>query len=250
MEGGRGGASSPRRTLLRLTSCPSPALVPYYSSVGFERELRVLEEAIRRLTGEYDAFLYASTAGSKPPVESRKHVDQMIRRLSAVTLDDAADRYRFSTLQGRYTALAERWERLQGEKEAGRRPGLYGHFATEPSPARSPGVEPPHSGASNAAASASVRDRGSAAATPDRLLFERYVGARRARGESVEAYVFEEFAESLKKERMRLKEKLGAEIVFDVAERDGRVKLVARRVGVGADPGAGLPAGKAKGVKK
>jgi len=237
MEGGRGGASSPRRTLLRLTSCPSPALVPYYSSVGFERELRVLEEAIRRLTGEYDAFLYGSTAGSKPPVESRKHVDQMIRRLSTITLDDAADRYRFSTLQGRYTTLAERWERLQGEKEAGRRPGLYGHFATEP----------PHSGTSNAGASASVRDRGSAAATPDRLLFERYVGARRARGESVDAYVFEEFAESLEKERMRLKEKLGAEIVFDVAERDGRVKLVARRGG--AAPGAGLPE-NANGVKK
>jgi len=92
----------------------------------WDRELYVLEEAIRRLGAEYDAFFYGSV--SKPPVESRKHVEQMIRQLGGMAADSAADRYRFSTLQGRYNALCDRWERLQEEKEAGRRPGLYGHF--------------------------------------------------------------------------------------------------------------------------
>ena len=52
----------------------------------------------------------------------------MVRRLNATEDMSAAERYRFGTLQGRFSALCDRWEKLQGEKEAGRRPGLYGHF--------------------------------------------------------------------------------------------------------------------------
>jgi hypothetical protein len=56
----------------------------------------------------------------------------MFRRLNALESMPSAERYRFSTLQGRYALLIDRWERLQGEKEAGRRPGLYGHFREAP----------------------------------------------------------------------------------------------------------------------
>ena len=96
------------------------------SEAGFERELLVLEQSIRRLTAECDAFLYGSA--SKPPVEGRRHIEEMLRRLNASDSMSSAERYRFSTLQGRFFALVERWERLLGEKESGRRPGLYGHF--------------------------------------------------------------------------------------------------------------------------
>ena len=193
----------------------------------WERELGVLEEAIHRLIAEYDAFLYGTAA--KPPSESRNHVDQMLRRLSSVTFDAAAERYRFNTLQGRYASLTERWERLQTEKESGKRPGMYGHFASAsqrppaaPSPART-------AAALNAAPPRSVEGTEDAASA-DRRLFEKYVAARKARGENVEGYVFQKFAESLAKERARIAERLGSEaVVFDVAERDGRVKLVARR---------------------
>jgi hypothetical protein len=191
--------------------------------MSWDRELHVLEEAIRRLNAEYDAFLYG--AASKPPVESRKHVEQMIRRLLAESADSAADRFRFATLQGRFNALGERWERLQDEKESGRRPGLYGHFTPERSPRTDPGA--------NVRRSADVEEERQAAAAA-RGLFERYVAARRAKGESMEGYPFERFVQSLERERERLKERLGtAEIEFDVAERDGKVKLIARRSGAG-----------------
>jgi hypothetical protein len=207
--------------------------------VAWDRELEVLEEAIRRLGAEYDAFLYGTA--TRPPVESRKHVEQMIRRLSGVSFDVAAERYRFATLQGRYTTLTERWERLQGEKESGRRPGLYGHFV--------PGGERPHGAGGgpaapaplktpNAAGSGSVEGPG-ASAGADRHLFETYLGARRARGESVEGYDFQKFAESLARERARLRERLGTEdVVFEVAEREGKVKLIAKRAA--AEGGAPL----------
>lgn len=194
------------------------------SSPAWDRELRVLEEALRRLNAEYDAFLYGSA--SKPPVKSRKNVDEMFRRLNAQDSMPAADRYRFSTLQGRYAILNERWARLQEEKEAGRRPGLYGHFQE---------VSPSPSGA-NTSPPASVQEgqRGVSAGS-DRELFERYIAARKARGEDVSGYRLEGFLEGLERERRKVGERLGvSEVVFEVTERDGRVRLIAKKKPRGA----------------
>ena len=191
------------------------------SSSGWDRELAVLQEAIRRLTAECDAFLYGSVP--KPPVQTRRHIEEMIRRLNESEAMSAAERYRFSTLQGRFSALIERWERLQGEKEAGRRPGIYGHFREAPP---SPGPAGP-----NAGPAASVQEeRRALPADSDRELFDRYVAAKKARGEDVSGYRLEGFLEGLERERRKVRERLGAgEVVFDVAERDGRVRLIAKK---------------------
>jgi hypothetical protein len=204
----------------------SPAGRAAVSASSFDRELRVLEEALKRLNAEYDGFLYGSS--SKPPIPTRRHVEEMVRRLNASEDMSAAERYRFSTLQGRFAALTERWDRLQGEKEAGRRPGLYGHF-------RAPGGgdgSPERVKAPNAGPPPSVQQerRGPTAGGSDQDLFERYVAARKSRGEDVSGYRLEGFVEGLERERRKVRERFGeGEIVFDVAERDGRVRLVARR---------------------
>ncbi len=191
------------------------------SSSGFERELHVLEEAIRRMTAECDAFLYGSVP--RPPVQTRRRIEEMIRRLNASEAMSAGERYRFSSLQGRFSALLERWERLQAEKEAGRRPGIYGHFRE---PAAASGSPRP-----NAAQAASVEEeRRALPADSDRDLFERYVAAKKARGEDVSGYRLEGFLEGLERERRKVRERLGAaDVVFDVAERDGRVRLIAKK---------------------
>jgi hypothetical protein len=194
--------------------------------VPWDRELHVLEEAIRRLTADYDAFLYGT--GAKPPVEGRKHVEEMIRQLNAAPSDAAADQYRFATLQGRYNALRDRWERLQSEKESGRRPGLYGHFAGGAGESAPPHPAPAAT-RPNVSPLASVQ-QSREARSPERDLFDRYVTAKRARGESVSEYTYEHFVKTLEAERQKLRQRLGDEdVVFDVAERDGRVRLVARR---------------------
>jgi hypothetical protein len=65
---------------------------------------------------------------------------------------------------------------------------------------------------------------------PDRELFERYVAAKKSRGEDVSGYRLEGFLEGLERERRKVRERLGNEdILFDVTERDGRVRLVARK---------------------
>src|SRR5215813_2187464 len=122
--------------------------------MGWERELQLLERAIQRANAEYDAFLFG--AAKKPPVETRKTVDEMIRRLSAAEPDSAADRYRFGTLQGRYVALCERWERLQSEKESGLRPGVHGGFARESRQVAAPLPPLPRRGAPNERGGGSV----------------------------------------------------------------------------------------------
>ena len=198
--------------------------------MSWERELAVLNEAIRRLNAEYDAFLYGSVG--KPPIESRRHVEQMFRRLSGSASDSAADHYQLSTLEGRFATLCERWERLQAEKEAGLRPGIRAGFVSQLSPApaaeghpagRAPASSP------NAPPSASVKSGKRAGSAADRDLFERYVSARRRMGEDVGGYRLEDFLARLEEERERLRQRLGGdEVEFDVAEREGRVRLVAR----------------------
>ena len=199
---------------------------PDQSDAGFERELFVLEQAIKRLTADSDAFLYGSS--SKPPLEARKHVEEMLRRLNASEAMSSAERYRFSTLQGRFFSLVERWERLLAEKESGRRPGLYGHFRpSAPAPPAPPG--PPS--APNAGRPGSVEgERGAVPADLDRDLFERYVAAKKARGEDVSGYRLSGFLEGLERERRKLREQAGAgDVAFEVAERDGRVRLIAKK---------------------
>ena len=192
------------------------------SSESWERELRVLEEALRRLSAENDAFLYGSV--SKPPTATRKHVEEMVRRLNASESMSSAERYRFSTLQGKFSTLTERFERLLAEKEAGRRPGLYGHFqahgGASPAPA-GPNAERPAS---------VIEERRAGPADTDRDLFDRYVAAKKARGEDVSGYRLEGFLEGLERERRKVREKFGeTDIAFEVAERDGRVRLVAKK---------------------
>jgi hypothetical protein len=132
----------------------------------------------------------------------------------------AAERYRFSTLQGRFSALTERWERLQEEKEAGRRPGLYGHFREVPA-AHTPNTSAP---------SSVQEERPPASGSSDRDLFEKYLNARKARGEDVSGYRLEGFLEGLERERRKAGERLGSgEIIFEVTERDGRVRLIAKK---------------------
>jgi len=195
--------------------------------MSWELDLQALERAIAVVNAEYDAFLYGTAA--KPPVESRKNVDRLIRILGRGEPENAVDRYRFSTIQGRWSTLIDRWERLQGEKEAGKRPGLYGRFGP---PGRETGAAAPDSRlpARNAEDSGSVDSKTSPSPDSRRELFERYLAARRGRGESAEGLSFERFTESLARETERVRERFGgADVEFDVAERDGKIKLVARR---------------------
>jgi hypothetical protein len=199
--------------------------------MGFERELAELERAIERLNHEYGAFLYGAAA--KVPAESRRRVEETLRRLNGVEMEAAADRYRFASLQGHFNVLAERWQRQQAEKEEGKRPGFY---ATLSAPAvRSTATVPrPSHGVFtsdlNASATASVQRERPSAAEPGRDLFESFVGAKKALGEDVSGYEYQQFMKNLERERRKIEERTGTEdFEFEVKQSDGSVRLVAKR---------------------
>lgn len=176
-----------------------------------EKEFSALEQAIGRLSHEYDVFLYGT--GAKLPLESRHRVEDMIRSLSNQKIDAAAERFRLNTIVGRFSAQCERWERAVRDKEEGRMPA--GRPTT--APAATPNVSP----------AASVKPP--SAKSPDQELFERYREARNSRGEDVSRLSFEKFRELLAGERQKLLTRTGkSEWEFDLAADAGRVRLVAR----------------------
>ena len=195
----------------------------------WDQEFARIEQAILRLTAGYDAFLYG--AANKPPVEERRQLDATFRRLDAAEPESAADQFRLSTIQTRYTALCERWDRLQTEKEQGRRPGLYARFTRGKTPLPESGLNAPEPASVESSGTAPAVPR--SAVAPERRLFDRYLDAKRARGEDVSGYDLEHFVETLERERQKIRDRVGdVDIEFDVREKDGRVRLVARRKGV------------------
>ena len=74
-----------------------------------ERELAVLEAELKRLEAEYNMFFAGRLP--RPPWEARKRVDQLVKRLDRSYIQNYADRFRFSTLQARYSAFTELWDR-------------------------------------------------------------------------------------------------------------------------------------------
>src|SRR5262245_59694452 len=57
----------------------------------------------------------------RPPWETRGRVDAMMKRLDRVHIQNYGARFRFSTIQSRYTAFVDLWERGMRSREEGRR---------------------------------------------------------------------------------------------------------------------------------
>ena len=106
-----------------------------------------------------------------------------------------------------------------------RRPGVHGGFAAPVSGERAAEKPAPP----NAPAAGSVREERGGGESADRELFDRYIAARRGRGDDVAGLGFEAFRARLQQEAQKLKQRTGvSEVEFEVTERDGRVKLVGR----------------------
>jgi hypothetical protein len=179
--------------------------------MSLEKEFATFEETITRVGREYDVFLYGTQG--RLPAEGRKRLAEMARSLSAQKIDSPADRYRLNSALGRYNSQVELWERAVRDKEEGR-----GRFARPGASSRAP----------NAPAPISVQT--AAGSSPDEDLFARFREARQKNGDDVSRLSFERFREQLAKEREKLTAKTGhAQWDFDLAEDDGRVRLIARQ---------------------
>jgi hypothetical protein len=181
-----------------------------------DRELQMLEVELKRLEAEYN--MYFGGRLPRPPWETRKHVEAMVKRLDRSHISNYGDRFRFSSLQTRFTKFVELWDRGLRAKEEGRPgPFSYGKKSEEPKRAAKPRERHVHT----ISLSDPVRE-------VDKLrdLYHNLTEARREAGQ--DDIPFHKFAELVRTQVTQLKQKGSAEVAFRVALKDGKVAFTAK----------------------
>jgi hypothetical protein len=180
-----------------------------------ERDLQRLETELRRLEAEYNMFFAGRLP--KPPWETRSRVDAIVKQFDRAHIQNTGDRFRFLTLQSRYAAFIDLWDRGLRAREEGRS-GPFVHKRKEEK------AEPKKAEdriLRVAAFKNPVQEQ-------DKLhdLYDSLVEARRSIGE--DALPFHKFAELVKTQVKKLRENGSPEVAFRVAVKDGKVNFTAR----------------------
>jgi len=224
-----------------------------------ERDLKILEATLRRLETEYTMFFGGHLP--KPPLETRAKVEALFRRYDRAYIQSYADRFRLNTLQGRFSAFVQLWDRGLRAREEGR-PGPYMKSARDtavPQPV-TPELSPGDSATEGqvAAAQASgpvavpapvppagppkavnvpVADPGQEAEKLQ-ALYRALMEARRQIGNE-EALPFQRFAHMVSTQVSKLRDAGSREVAFRVAVKDGKVSLTVKgiKAGDGSEPG-------------
>ena len=183
-------------------------------SVDFDRELQVLEAELKRLEAEYN--MYFAGRLPRPPWETRRRVEGMIKRIDKMHISNYAIRFRFGTLQTRHATFIDLWDRGLRAREEGR----AGPFSQAPASVERP-KRPDDRIVSVTTFSDPMQEM-------DKLrdLYSSLAEARREVGE--EAIPFNKFAELINKQVGSFKEKGNEEVAFRVAVKDGKVAFTAR----------------------
>jgi hypothetical protein len=203
----------------------------------FDRELKILEMELRRLEADYNQFF----AGRLPrlPWDQRARVDAMMKRFDRMHIQNTGDRFRFQTIQSRWAAFAELWERQMKAQETGRRPGRPAGRATSmpslPPPqarvpeSREPVVPPPAEAAASRERVVAEQSLADPRSQGDRVqaLYEQMAQARKQAGEKPVPY--ERFTE-LVQAQVKKHGSGGRDVAFRVAVKDGKVTLTAKAV--------------------
>jgi hypothetical protein len=178
-----------------------------------ERDLQRLEAELKRLEAEYNMFFAGRLP--KPPWETRGRVEALVKQYDRTHIQNYGERFRFQTLQSRYAALLELWDRAQRAREEGR----AGPVARKRPAA---GVRKPEDRVVHVAA---FRDP-TREADKLRDLYDSVAEARRESGE--EMVPFQKFADLVRTQVTKLKAAGNAEVAFRVALKDGKVSFTAK----------------------
>jgi hypothetical protein len=196
-------------------------------------------------------------------VPGRRTLEDTLRKLGNAEMEKAAERFRLQTLQSRYSAFAELWDKRMQAREEGRTGPIHRVVHLVP-PAASPSAPDAASagkGAAKKAAPTALPDVAALLAAAERAvggstpapeqparpdaappssvkpgkrvdftpLFQRYVAARQALGEDVSRLRYEKFEESVRRQADEIRKKTGSSrLVFEIQTTDGRVRLVGR----------------------
>ena len=180
-----------------------------------QRELQALESELKKLEAEYNMFF--SGRAPRPPLETRKRVETLVKRLDREYIETGGDRFRFQSMQARFQKFIELWDRGLRAREEGR-PGPF----AQPPPKALPKKESQDSKVLYVTAFKDpMREM-------DKLhsLYDTLMDARRQIGEDV--VPFHRFAALVKDQVTKLRDTGSPEVAFRVAVKDGKVNFTVR----------------------
>jgi hypothetical protein len=185
------------------------------SSEDFGRQIDLLESELKRLEAEYNMFFAGRLP--RPPWETRARVDALMKRMDREHVPNYGARFRFNTLQTRYSKFVDLWERGLRAREEGR----SGPFAQ-------PKAAPPARRAEDrvvyvATITDPSRDMGKV-----QEMYEQLSRVRQETQQDAAPVPFHKFVDMVRKQIGALQAKGGEEVAFRVATKDGKVVFTAR----------------------
>ena len=180
---------------------------------SIDRDLQRLEAELKQLEAEYNMFFAGRLP--RPPWETRGRVEALVKHYDRAHIQNTGDRFRFGTLQARFAAFVDLWDRGLRAREEGR-PGPFAHQRAA-ADKKGPDDRILHV--------ASFQDP---VREIDKLadLYDSLSEARREVGQ--EQVPFHKFAELVKTQVKKLRQDGSPEVAFRVAVKDGKVNFTAR----------------------
>jgi len=181
---------------------------------SIDKDLQRLEAELKQLEAEYNMFF--SGRRPRPPWETRSRVEALVKQYDRTYIANYGDRFRFTTLQSRYAAFIDLWDRGMRAREEGR-PGPF----SQQRPGEAGRKEPEYRVLHVTAFRDPIREI-------DKLteLYESLSEARREVG--ADQVPFHKFAELVKTQVTKLRATGSPEVAFRVAVKDGKVNFTAR----------------------
>jgi hypothetical protein len=178
--------------------------------MAFQEDMAKFQRYFRMLEREYEQWF--SGALPKPPWETQKVCEDIVRKYANNQPRNLAEQSLFSMLQARFNTYMEMWNRRTRLKEEGRLPGGPEEKVRRHSAPKTPPKEAP----------AAPRDQ-------FREVFDNFVAAKQKSGEGVGKLSYESFRKTLQKQADQLRSTRGfKDVNFAVAVKDGKVSVVAK----------------------
>ena len=185
-------------------------------SADIDRELSLLDAGMKKLEAEYN--MYFSGRLPRPPWETRKRVESLVKQLDRTHIANYGQRFRFMTMQARFSKSIELWDRGLRAREEGR-PGPFAQ--PRPDAGKPEGPRPEDRVVHVTSFQDPLREMQKV-----HELYDTLAQARREAGQ--DEIPFHRFADLVKTQVQTLKEQGSPEVAFRVVVRDGKVAFTAR----------------------
>jgi hypothetical protein len=193
-----------------------------------QKDLQTLTVGLKQLEAEYNQFFAGRLP--RPPWETRKRIEALVKKWDRGYIQSAADRFQFETLQRRFQTFVDLWDRGLRAREEGR-PGPFA--MPPPKEVRHPKTEPEPEQDRKIVHVTSFQDP---MREMDKLhtLYDSLMAARRGTGD--DAVPFHRFAALVKDQVSKAREDGADEVAFRVTMVEGKVNFTVRPKKGGSEP--------------